>query len=116
MLNRWQGRLKLWAIAANANETPKQIRPVAVARKLPVVLIDQDHKVADLYGALTTPQVFLIDPSGLLRYHGALDDITFRKRTATQHYLQSAVEALLAGRQPEVTETQSYGCAIVRYT
>lgn len=113
--DRWHKRITIWAIDSNANETPEQIRTVAAARKLPVVLIDQNHQVADLYGAVTTPHLFLVDLSGILRYRGALDDITFRKRKATRHHLRAAVEALLSGRQVEVTETPPYGCAIVRH-
>jgi len=116
LLSRWQDRLKLWAIASNVNETPEQIHSVAAARQLPVVLIDSRHEVADQYGAVTTPHLYLIDQGGILRYQGALDDITFRKRSATRHYLQEAVEALLSGRQPEVAETQPYGCTIVRHS
>lgn len=115
LLFRWQDRLKLWAIASNVNETPEQIRLVAAARKLPVVLIDSHHEVADQYGATTTPHLYLIDQAGKLFYQGALDDITFRKRSATRHYLQEAVDALFSGRQPEVAETRPYGCTIVRY-
>ena len=114
-LVRWQGQVRLWTIASNANETPQQIQTAAEARDLPVVLLDPNHEVADLYGAVTTPHLFLVDPSGSLRYQGAIDDITFRKRTATQHYLQLAVEALLAGDQPELAETPPYGCTIVRF-
>ena len=115
LLDRWQKRITTWAIASNLNETPEQIQTVATARKLPVVLIDQHHQVADLYGAITTPHLFLIDPAGILRYRGALDDITFRKRKATRNHLRAAVEALLAGDRIKVSETPPYGCTIVRH-
>jgi hypothetical protein len=58
--------------------------------------------------------VFVVDRDGILRYRGAVDDITFRQRQATRFFLREAVEALLAGRQPDVGETPAYGCAIVR--
>jgi hypothetical protein len=50
----------------------------------------------------------------MLRYQGAVDNITFRKREATHFFLQEAVEALLAGRLPQPAETPAYGCTIVR--
>jgi hypothetical protein len=55
-----------------------------------------------------------MDRMGILRYRGAVDDVTFRRRTATRFYLEEAVEALLAGRLPDLSETLAYGCAIVR--
>ena len=86
----------------------------ARARSMPVVLIDSEHIVADLYEAVTTPNAFLLDREGILRYRGAVDDITFRRREATQFFLRDAVEALLQGRLPQRNETPAYGCTIVR--
>jgi peroxiredoxin len=111
----WQGQVKIWPIASNVNQTRDRIRSVAAARKQPLILLDQEHAVADLYGAVTTPHLFLVDESGILRYQGAIDDITFRTRTATRYFLEEAVKALLSDRQPEVTVTPPYGCAIVRF-
>jgi hypothetical protein len=86
----------------------------AKARRLPTVLLDSQHLIADLYEAITTPHAFVIDREGILRYRGAVDDVTFRHRKATRFYLEEAVEALLDGRLPELQETLAYGCAIVR--
>jgi hypothetical protein len=71
-------------------------------------------QVADLYGAITTPAYIYSRPEGTLRYRGAVDNITFRKRETTHFFLQEAVEALLAGRLPQPAETPAYGCTIVR--
>ncbi len=86
----------------------------ARARRLPLVLFDAEHLVADLYEAVTTPHTFIVDREGILRYRGAIDDVTFRQRKATRFYLEEAVEALLDGRVPELQETPAYGCTIVR--
>jgi hypothetical protein len=67
-----------------------------------------------LFEAVTTPHVFLVDREGILRYRGAVDNITFRQREATRFFLQEAVVSLLQGCLPELTETPAYGCAIVR--
>jgi len=77
-------------------------------------MIDAEHVVADLYGAVSTPHVFVLDRDGILCYRGAVDDVTFRKRQATHFFLEEAVEALLEGHLPTLTETPAYGCAIVR--
>jgi peroxiredoxin len=114
-LGLWGERVRLLTIAANANETPDMLRRVAGERGLPLLLHDPDQQVVDLYGAQTTPHLFVVDPEGILRYQGALDDVTFRRRVPTQQYLLQAVEALLAGRLPEVEGMPAYGCMIVRY-
>jgi len=79
-----------------------------------MILIDAQHVIADKFDAMTTPHVFVLDRDGILRYRGAVDDVTFRRREATQFFLREAVEALLKGRVPELSETPAYGCTIVR--
>jgi len=114
LLARWNGAVVLISIAANRNESVQRVAEAAKARRIPEVLMDSDHIVADLYEAFITPHVFVIDPEGILRYRGAVDDITFRRREATRFFLREAVEALLNGRLPELKETPAYGCTIVR--
>lgn len=86
----------------------------AESRRIPKLLIDSENLVADRYEALTTPHAYLIDREGILRYRGAVDNITFRRREATLFFLQDAVECLLQGRLPQLNETPAYGCTIVR--
>jgi thiol-disulfide isomerase/thioredoxin len=114
LLESWNGEVVLLSIAANRNEPLPLVKEVATTRLIPKLLLDSEEVVADLYGALTTPHVFVVDRDGTLRYRGAVDNITFRQREAPHFFLQEAVEALLAGRLPEVNETLAYGCAIVR--
>jgi peroxiredoxin len=114
LLESWNGEVELFSIAANRNESLELLELVAVTRGLPRILVDAEGQVADLYGAITTPHVFILDREGILRYQGAVDNITFRKRESTHFFLQEAVEALLAGRLPQPAETPAYGCAIVR--
>jgi hypothetical protein len=76
--------------------------------------MDAEHVVADLYEAMSTPHVFVVDRDGILRYRGAVDDVKFRQPKATRFFLEEAVESLLDGRLPTLTETPAYGCAIVR--
>jgi peroxiredoxin len=111
---RWRADVVMLAIAANRNESAEAVSLAVRARRLPVVLIDADQAVADAYQAQTTPHVFVVDREGVLRYRGAVDDVTFRQRSPTRHFLDEAVEALLAGRLPALAETPAYGCTIVR--
>jgi len=113
-LAKWNREVVLLSIAANKNESAQSVEEAARARSLPMVLIDAEHVVADLYEAVTTPHVFVVDREGVLRYRGAVDDITFRNRTATRFFLNEAVESLLNGHSPTLTETPAYGCTIVR--
>ena len=114
LLEEWNGDVELLSIAANRNESAQMMEEVAKARRISKPLIDAQHIVADQFEAMTTPHVFVLDRTGILRYRGAVDDVTFRRREATQFFLRDAVEALLQGRFPELSETPAYGCTIVR--
>jgi peroxiredoxin len=74
-------------------------------------LFDESQALAHTLGAERTPEVFLFDEARRLRYHGAIDDS--RDDTAvSRSYLREATEALLAGEEPPVTETESVGCTV----
>jgi hypothetical protein len=55
-----------------------------------------------------------VDKDGILRYCGAVDDVTFRQRKSTRFFLDEAVGSLINGHLPALTETPAYGCTIVR--
>lgn len=114
-LTEWGEKVVLLLVASNANEPIDLLTEVAGSRGIQPVLQDADHAVADLYSTVTTPHIYVIDTDGDLRYQGAFDDTTFRQRIPTKQYLKSAVDALLAGSQPEPSEVLSYGCSIIRY-
>lgn len=114
-LKGWGERARLLVVASNVNEAPDLVRSVAAERGLPVPLLDAGAVIAGLYRAVTTPHLFVVDSQGILRYQGAFDDVNFRQRKPTHFYLKDAVEAVLAGRQPNPAETLSYGCTIVRF-
>lgn len=110
----WKGRVLVLRVASNACETVDMLWDASHARGLDILLVDSAALVADLYGAQVTPHCFVVDAEGVLRYQGAFDDRTFRQRTATRVFLREAVEALLAGRLPDVPEAPPYGCTLVR--
>ena len=111
---RLAGQVVFMRIAANKNESLDEIRQAASGRGASLVLWDERQEVADLYAAQTTPHCYLVDANGLLRYQGAYDDVSFRQRSATQHYVIAALEAVLEGREPQPAETAPYGCSIMR--
>lgn len=114
LLAGWGPQVMLFTIAPNPNESRQQWQDAVARHGIPFVLPDPGQHITRAYGAETTPQIFVVDPDGILRYAGAYNDVTFRKRQAEHNYLQAAVEALLRGELPPVQETPPYGCAIVR--
>lgn len=102
-------------LAMNADEGIDIVRGEAAKRFQGIVLLDSDRTVTDAYGAQLTPEFFLLDSEGRIRYHGALDDATFRQPAPTRQYLENALRALLAGGNPDPADTPLYGCAIVRW-
>jgi peroxiredoxin len=75
-------------------------------------LFDETQEVARAYGAERTPEVFLFDGHGVLRYHGAIDDNFEQPEAVQQPYLRAALDAILAGQQPPTTATPPVGCTI----
>ena len=74
-------------------------------------LFDEEQSVVNAYGAERTPEVFLLDGDRRLVYHGAIDD-SRSEDAVTAHYLRDAIDAVLAGRSPEVAETMPVGCTV----
>jgi hypothetical protein len=77
-------------------------------------LVDQNHVVADAFGANRTPECFLFDGSGKLVYHGAIDDNPNNADAVTRKHLISAIDEMNAGKDVSVKETRSVGCTIKR--
>lgn len=108
--------VRLLGIAANANETETSILLEKEARgaRYPVAL-DWGGKVAAAFRAEVTPQFFVLDRKGLVRYTGALDDATFKRPRPKKLYLDQAVTALLNDQNPDPAFTLPHGSPIVRY-
>ena len=104
------------AIDSNINETPDQIKKVAVERGLSYALIlDPDHKTADDYGAITTPHVFIINKEGNLAYEGSVDDQGWSaKNPVKANYAREALDAVLAGKPVPHPQVKTFGCTIKR--
>ena len=79
------------------------------------VLLDPQGKLGRLYGAKTTPHIYVIDPQGRLVYNGAIDD---KPSTDTadiagaKNYLAGALDQAMAGKPVTVASSQPYGCAV----
>ncbi len=77
-------------------------------------LLDENHKVADAFGALTTPHVFLFNGDMKLIYKGAIDDNVDRAAEVKQPYLMNAIDAVVAGQAIDPNSTRQLGCSIKR--
>lgn len=78
-------------------------------------LLDRDSKVGKLYGAVTTPHMYVIDPKGTLVYVGAIDD----KRSSNpadvktaKNYVRVALGEAMAGKAVSTASTSPYGCTV----
>jgi peroxiredoxin len=74
-------------------------------------LRDESQAVARDYGAKTTPDVFVVDASGAIRYRGA-PDADYRDPSQHAAWLRDALDAVLEGRAPDLAETDPVGCSI----
>ena len=74
-------------------------------------LHDESQEVARAYGAQATPDVFVFDRGLALRYRGA-PDADYEDPGQDAAWLREALEAVLAGREPERAETEPVGCSI----
>jgi peroxiredoxin len=75
-------------------------------------LQDAAGEVGHLYGARTTPNMYVIDSEGVLRYSGAIDDDPRGRTDRPRNYVSGAIEALLAAAAPDPSETRPYGCSV----
>ena len=74
-------------------------------------LHDATQEVARAYGAKKTPDVFVLDGEGLLRYRGA-PDADYDDPSQDAAWLRGALDAVLAGRDPAPAETDPVGCSV----
>ncbi|MEP7271598.1 MAG: redoxin domain-containing protein [Acidobacteriota bacterium] len=102
------------AINANSDEPGKLIRTHSKSNGFSFpILKDVTGKVANAYGAVRTPEVYIVDAKGLLRYHGRIDN-SRNLAGVRRRDLNEALDELLAGKAVSVPETKAFGCPIVR--
>lgn len=97
--------------------TPEQAQEFIKSRGVfsTAVLLDLDGSVGKLYGAKTTPHMFVIDPQGVVIYAGAIDDkpsIEVEDVKTAKNYVVQALDESMAGKPVSVPQTKSYGCSV----
>jgi hypothetical protein len=81
------------------------------------LLKDVGNVVADQFGAVRTPEVFLLDKDRVVRYWGRIDDqyvVGRQRQAATREDLVTAINELLAGKPVSQPVTEAPGCRIGR--
>ena len=99
------------------NFTPDEInkRIKESDAKMTAYLIDEDGTVGKLYGAKTTPNMYIIDKTGTLVYMGAIDDIKstdIEDVSKAKNYIKSVFNELLNGQHQSIKSTVPYGCSV----
>ncbi len=102
-------------VGVNSNKTEDAAKAVAHARAnghtFPIVK-DPSNKIADLYDAQRTPEVYVVDSTGKIRYHGRITEN--HEDAASTPDLKNALDALLTGKTVAKTVTKAFGCTIKR--
>ena len=78
-------------------------------------LLDTESKLANSFGAKTTPHVFMFNNELQLIYKGAIDDNYEDINKVEKFYLKDAIEQLSNGKKIKVSETDPVGCSIKRF-
>jgi peroxiredoxin len=99
---QYDGKVRFVGINANQNEKPEEIKTDAALNFSFPMLRDEGAKVADLYGAERTPEIFLVDDDGVIRYHGGVAD------------LGAALAELAGGKPVTKADSKAFGCTIKR--
>lgn len=95
---------------AGANQDVKEHNAAPTA-----TLLDPKGEVGKLYGAKTTPHMFIVSPQGQLIYNGAIDDKASADAAdiaTSKNYVSQALTEALAGKAVSQATTPPYGCSV----
>ncbi len=101
-------------INSTGHATVEKDKEFAAEFKIPYpVLSDFAGDVGHLYGAKTTPHMFIIDPNGIFVYDGAIDNAPLGKaKDGITNYVDTALGELTSGKKITTPKTDSYGCTV----
>ncbi len=113
----YAGRVRFFAVNPNdaerypADSLENMRERVASEEWTMPYLRDDEQDVARAYGAKTTPDVFVTDAHGTLRYRGA-PDADHSDPSLDAAWLRAALDAVLDDREPDRPETEPVGCSV----
>jgi peroxiredoxin len=98
-------------------QTPEQLASYVKTNNVAATqsLIDPDGKVGHLYGARTTPHMFVINPKGELIYAGGIDDKPSPNPddiASAKNYVTAALDEAMAGKPVTTPTARPYGCSV----
>lgn len=121
-IDRIQGKfnddgIAFYGIVSGEYYSESDIKGFLLRYKLDLpILLDPEFKLAEYYGATTTPEVVLIGEGGEGLYQGAIDNWAIslgqKRLTITEHYLEDALSAHLQGEEINPKKTKAVGCFI----
>lgn len=96
---------------------PDDMNRIAAKREsaATAILLDSDGKVGRLFGARTTPHMFVINPEGMIIYKGAIDsNPTTDANTVKEavNFVAKALDESMSGRPVTTAAMQPYGCSV----
>ncbi len=101
-------------IDSDQNEPKAEVASYSKSQGFPFpVLVDKGDKVADAYAARVTPETYVLSSSGVLVYHGRIDNDMDPANVHT-HDLANAIDETLAGKPVAKSQTKAFGCTIKR--
>lgn len=109
-------------VMSNRQDAINEIAAYAARHEIEFpILKDAGNTVADQFGAVRTPEVFVLDKQRVVRYRGRIDDqygfsdgVGYQRPEPTRHDLQEAIKEVLAGLPVTIPETKAIGCHIGR--
>ena len=106
--------VKFMFINSNNTEPAAEVETHTKQNGFPFqVYKDDKNLVADRFGAQVTPESFVLDKAGVIRYHGSIDDSQVLARVRVER-LRKALDSVLAGQPLESPQTKAFGCTIKR--
>jgi|GEM_PF-1044342 len=104
--------VRLVVVDSEVGELTERDARIAAQWSLPPIVIDSGAKLAQALGARYATYSVVFDAEGRIRYRGGFDADRVVLHDDTRRYVQHAVHALLNGREPEVVEGKTLGCAL----
>ena len=71
----------------------------------------ETQEIVTKFGAIATPHVYIFDAARKLRFQGRIDN-SENEALVKVHDTRAALDALLAGKEPEIKTTRVFGCSI----
>jgi len=119
----WTGKGVVWlTVISSAPGTQGFVTPTQENEYLQkmnasptAVIMDPGGSLGHLYGAKTTPHMYIIDPAGTLIYNGAIDDHPTSDQAdiaGSKNYVSAALAEAMSGKPVTDAATRPYGCSV----